>query len=764
MNHCRQSEPVRVSRQSEPVKHYAHSRRGASRGEWHSLEDHLTSVAAIASQFGEKLHSPAASHLAGLWHDLGKYAPDWQQFLLEAGEDAPVRGEDTPSMETRRRGPDHSTAGAIHAKGSGALDPMIRDAISFAIAGHHGGLADRENLRSRLADTAKIDRYKLAIGEAPKAITEERLGSPPSWLASGDVAVLKRSYEFFVRMLFSSLVDADFLDTERFMDEAQIRPAARKEWPELRRYLAPLEARLEALQSGTQAALRVASARRRVVQWCSAAAALSPGTFTLTVPTGGGKTLASLSFAIRHALEHGLDRVVIALPFLSIVDQTASVFREIYEPQFGDRVLVEHHSNIVPERDTLRNRVAAENWDAPLVVTTQVQLFESLFARRPSDCRKLHNLSRSVIVLDEVQSLPAGLLDPILESIQELSQNYGSTVLLMTATQPALHTRPLGAGRFCGLTPEPREIVPPEEIEPLFRSFERVEVHWPGVEATTWPDLASEMAAQKQALAIVHRRADAAELWKELSVQAPNALHLSALMCPAHRREVLAEIRTRLAEGKDCLVVSTQLVEAGVDLDFPVVFRAMAGLESLAQSAGRCNREGRLERGIFNVFRAPSDPVGLLRHRRDVAEMMLRFDGALDLFEPSTFRRYFDRVYAATNRDARDVQVARQSAQFELTAERFRMIDDATMMVYVPYGSGGQRAIDQLRHAGAGREWFRSIQPFGVAIYPAALRMLQDTGAVELIAESVSVLVVPHLYDHHLGLQVDRQPFETFIV
>jgi CRISPR-associated endonuclease/helicase Cas3 len=733
---------------------YAHSKAGIPPGEgWHALADHLRSVAELARGFASVWGAAEWAFIAGLWHDLGKAAPDWQAFLADAGAEAHVLGEEQPRPAGRRRGPDHSSAGAIHARerfGSMSLP------IQFAIAGHHAGLADWEDLKTRLLDREPRYRQMLA-GIDPASLADVGVPTYPPWLTSvATPQAQRRRLETFVRMVFSALVDADFLDTERFYSGDLIDRCV---WPTLDAYLRVLDAYLAQLQRSA-APTAVNTHRRRVLEWCRRAAESTPGAHTLTVPTGGGKTLSSLAFALCHARRHGLQRVVIALPFISILDQTASVLRDIFELALGADVLVEHHSAIEPVHDTAANRLAAENWDAPLVVTTQVQLFESLFANRPSACRKLHNLARSVIVLDEVQTLPAALLAPILDVLQELRAHYGSTLLLTTATQPALHSRHLGPWRFEGLDPRPREIVPAEEMDGLFAAFRRVEIRWPGVtQPIAWPALADRLADHRQVLAIVHKRQDAADLWQALADRAASDVrHLSALMCPEHRRKVLAEIRQQLALGQDCRVVSTQLVEAGVDVDFPVVYRAMAGLEALAQSAGRCNREGRLPSGRFEVFRAPSEPPGLLRQHKEEAELMLAEDPDLDLTSPRTFVRYFDRIYASRRTDARGIQALRQTLRFEETAVRFRMIDSAGEPVFVPYGERGARAIAAFRYAGPSRAHFRALQPFAVNVYPQQLRELVAAGAVELLHDSIYVLRDQSLYDIRLGLRASREP------
>jgi CRISPR-associated endonuclease/helicase Cas3 len=315
------------------------------------------------------------------------------------------------------------------------------------------------------------------------------------------------------------------------------------------------------------------------------------------------------------------------------------------------------------------------------------------------------------------------------------------------------------------LDPEPQEIVPAAAMPGLFDALRRVEVRWPASRnALAWETLADEIAAERQVLAIVHRRADAAILWTLVNERAPGSMHLSALLCPAHRRQVLTEMRRRLARGDDCRVVSTQLVEAGVDVDFPVVYRAMAGFESLAQSAGRCNREGRLHRGAFRVFRAPTEPPATLRHHLQIAEAMLAGDPGLDLLEPRTFRAYFERLYHERDRDARRIQPLRQELLYERTAAEFRMIDEATTTVFIPFDVSARRAIEYLRHAGPSRERFRALQPYGVSVFPADLRKLQERGAVELVQESVWTLVSIDDYHQNLGLVVDGEGSERYVI
>jgi CRISPR-associated endonuclease/helicase Cas3 len=740
---------------------YAHSKAGEPRETWHRLEDHLLGTAEKARDFAAAWGAGEWGYLAGLWHDLGKYAPAWQDFLRKAGEEANAETEDGElPTKRRRRGPPHSAVGSLHSREEiGTLSLPFQ----FTIAAHHGGLPDKTSLDARLASQEEHERQAEATRAAPEEILHrsERPSDWPAFLtASGRSEERHRRLETFVRMVFSALVDADFLDTEAFFEKkasaGESRTKLRQGWPMLLDYEPVLALHLGRLRS-TALPGRVNDWRDRVLTWCREAAAGPQGVYSLTVPTGGGKTLSGLAFGLAHARRHALRRVVIALPFISIVDQTASTFRRIFGPAFGQGALLEHHSSIEPVHQTTENRLASENWDASLIVTTQVQLFESLFSNRPSACRKLHNLAGSVVILDEVQTLPVGLLAPILDQLQQLATNYRMTLLLMTATQPSLHRRDLGAFTFPGLDPQPREIVPAGSLPDLFGALKRVRVIWPvSKESVNWPDLARSLAEERQVLAVVHRRDDARDLWKALlETSGERPVHLSALMCPAHRQRALDEVRERLRADATCRVVSTQLIEAGVDVDFPVVYRAMAGLESLAQTAGRCNREGKLAMGSFHVFNAPSEPPPLLREHRNIAAVMLETNPQLDLGEPAIFGAYFDRLYASHSLDVRAVQAARQALKYQETADKFRLIDDATMPIAIPYGPEGTAAIDALRYGGPSRETFRGIQRYLVGVYPQTANRMAAAGATELLHGTVSVLTSEADYDPDLGLKVE---------
>jgi len=747
---------------------FAHSATGKPLDAWQKLEDHLLNVANLAEKFAEEFGAGEWGYLAGLWHDLGKYRDDWQNFIHQ---------------QTEGHGPDHSSAGAIQAqKNMRNLEAML---LAFVIAGHHGGLSDRETLRKRLKEKAQILDL-LPSGSIPKSLLSlDKTPDFPSWLR--DIPLdkkgkgnLKRAFEFFIRFIYSALVDADFLDTEEFYDKLA-RPddpvrALRHpiSFAPISSYWEQLQNHLQKLEADAQPNL-VNQLRSQVRKICALQASSPQGAYTLTVPTGGGKTLSGLVFALTHALHHSLRRVIFALPYTTIVDQTASVFRQVFK-ELGEHVLLEHQSAIVPEHETIQNRLAAENWDAPLIVTSQVQLFESLFSNGTSACRKLHNIARSVLILDEVQTLPHGMLAPILDALNELVKNYHVTVLLMTATQPSLQSRILAGWKpFQGLDPKPIEIIPPTLESELWEGLRRVDVMWPSKwkgplqddQGGFWPELAKILYKREQVLAIVHRKDDAQKLWRALNELDPEAFHLSAAMCPAHRRQVLSSIKEKLAAGEKCRLISTQVIEAGVDIDFPLVFRALAGLESLAQSAGRCNREGRLpDLGRFFIFYAPSLPPQSLRLPLDTTiSMTNNGNSEIDLFSPTTYLTYFDSLYSSRDLDIHQIQPMREELKFLETAEHFQMIGESMKTIFIPWDDKARQLINELKNVGPSRYRLRRLQTYTVSVYPQQLNELVKNGAVEDV-QGFLVLgdFLPNPYYHPItGLSTKIDPGMAFL-
>ncbi|MBU1398311.1 MAG: CRISPR-associated helicase Cas3', partial [Proteobacteria bacterium] len=502
--------------------------------------------------------------------------------------------------------------------------------------------------------------------------------------------------------------------------------------------------------------------RKNVLDACRESAITNTGFFSLTVPTGGGKTLSGMSFALNHAVENKMKRVIVVIPYTSIIEQNASVYAEV----FGRENVIEHHSNIDPEKDTERNRLASENWDAPIVVTTNVQFFESLYANKNSRLRKLHNIAKSVIVLDEVQSLPPGLLYPILDAIQELREHYGCSVVLSTATQPALKKR---KSFVCGLD-EVREIIP--DAMTLSRDLARVNIEWETGSAIEYSDISERILKEnmQRVLVVTHKRKDARVL---AGLLPEDTYHLSASMCPSHRKDILKKVKELLEnESSTIRLVSTQLIEAGVDIDFPVVFRALAGLDSISQTAGRCNREGKdINGGRLIVFRAPTEPpAGVLRLGKGIMESLLNSsesdgvlrgdDGFIDLTSPAIYDTYFRLFYSGVQLDGAGVQNARASLDFPEVAKRFRMIDSATYPVVVPYKDAYNKLEIVRDKFKPSRDDFRSLQPFIVQIYSPEFQALNNVGALGFIHEKAFWYLSPpyeRLYDERFGLVVSEE-------
>jgi len=724
-------------------------------GQWrtHELSEHLHAVAALAGDFAEPFGARQLAEPAGRWHDLGKHSAAFQDYIRTASGFERANAH----VEGRRGRVNHSSAGALYAvEKLGAKGKVLAQLVMA----HHAGLYDGKDIIQRLARDHDCLAAALA-GSSP----DDVLAVPVlSELKIPGGASTSGAYALWLRMLFSCLVDADFLDTEAFMDAG--KADSRGGWPSIDALKIRLDAHLERLARDAVAS-PVNRARAGILAQCRTAAALESGVFSLSVPTGGGKTLAGMAFALDHAQRHGKRRVIHVIPYTSIIEQTADVFRKV----FGDAV-VEHHSNAESDHDDSRTRLACENWDAPIVVTTTVQFFESLFAARTSRCRKLHNIVGSVVVLDEAQLLPPPFLQPIMDVLNLLLRHYGVTVLLCTATQPALTSREWFGGGFQGLD-DAREII--ADPVALYEELDRVDVHLPADLKTpiSWDALVGQAGAHEDVLMVVGRRADA----RELHARMPKGCHhLSALMCGAHRSDVIAGIRSALVARRSdpglspVRVVSTQLIEAGVDLDFPVVYRALAGLDSIAQAAGRCNREGLLERGHVYVFVPPKPaPPGLLRMAEQAAIGVL--DGWLGKpLDLRLFRPFFERFYRSTALDAKGIRellrVDRDSmgcVGLRRAADAFQLIDNEESgyrSVYVPYRRPDQPdafdvLLGRLRKGGPERWLMRKLQRYAVSLPGNQFALLERSNDVEEIAPGVFVLRSEAQYDMALGLKLD---------
>ncbi|MCX5819255.1 MAG: CRISPR-associated endonuclease Cas3'' [Deltaproteobacteria bacterium] len=732
---------------------YAHSKDGEPPEHWQPLEDHLRQVAERASTFAAAFKSAAWANVAGMLHDVGKAHPDFQAYLRSS-----AGGLDASEYDDQGTGshPNHSGAGAIFAHEQ--WPNIIGKTIAYLVAGHHAGLPDwfggRDSLPYRFVN-------EKGVADAIRDYAKPRLEMLPPQIRPPAFAIHCRNqdavaYHLWVRMLFSCLVDADFLDTEAFMDPD--KHARRPAFPSLQELKSRFDHQMAKMAQDTPH-ISINRIRADILAACRSAAEQSPGLFSLTVPTGGGKTLSGTAFAIDHAIQHNKNHIIYVIPYTSIIEQTADVLRK----HFGQENVVEHHSNIAPEREkespTLT--LAAENWDAPVIVTTSVQFFESLYAAKPGRCRKLHNLVNSVVILDEAQLLPPELLYPCVEAINRLVSDYDATVVLATATQPALPN----------LCQTPREIIPNPPA--LYKKLRRTKILFP-TEMNLhrdWASLAAELVGQEQVLCIVNTRPDCHALWKEMP---KGTIHLSALMCGAHRSEIIADIKGRLPRGEACRAISTQLVEAGVDISFPVVYRALAGLDSINQAAGRCNRNGeRPEPGTVKVFIAPKPaPPGLLRKGEDATRELESLPGFTP-DRPETFHRYFEKYYSSINDTGenwwRENLVKNVNTpgphgpdgnvQFRTAGKEFRLIKELSVPIIVRYGRN-EKLIDRLRFAGPSREVMRALQRYAVNLKPKVAERLLAEGRIEEIHDGILVQADSTLYSPAIGLDIYREVYD----
>ncbi len=761
---------------------YAHSLDDRPESDWEPLSHHLTRVGSRAAGFTAPFGASTLALAMGLLHDIGKASDSYQAYIR--------RGR----VPGGPKGPDHSSAGAkqacvIYGNGLGRL-------MAFGIAGHHSGLMDGDghgasDLNGRLTKTLEPhDDWRDHTIGLPAAADLHASIAPPKANA------IDRTFSaaFLPRMLFSALVDADFLETEGFYAQAKGEeppPRGGTLTPDHRDTVRTFLARHR------KADTPVNRLRSEILDHANGKAALPPGLFTLTVPTGGGKTLTSLSFATEHALTHGLARIIYVIPFTSIIEQTAKVFRE--DVALGDAVL-EHHSSFDWDKERpgtgndaeeegaaglAKLRRDAENWDAPIVVTTAVQFFESLFAARTSQVRKLHNLAGSVIILDEAQSIPVPLLRPCMAAIDELAKNYGATVILCTATQPALRTQDGALPKTSEGAVEGLDISDERELAPdpqgLYEKLRRVAVEWRR-EPVRDADVAARFADQPQMLCIVNSRSHARTLFEAIRGQ-EGAVHLTALMCAKHRRAVLQELRGKLLAGLPVRLVATSLIEAGVDISFPEVWRAAAGLSNIAQAAGRCNREGRLAGLGRTVVFEPADHKipPMIAAFYQPARNVLRREGidvlGLDAIRDYYHWLYWEQGYAALDAAPLDgvpfpiIPAIRDTARaaafpFARIARAFRMIDDVMDPVLIPWDDTARAAIAALRHADLPpRGVQRTLQQYVVPV-PAKIRASLIGRGLELIkphqyGDRFVVMAeekpgeLPPLYDREMGMRLD---------
>ena len=697
-----------------------------------SVKEHLQGTAELAEKFAAKFRKADWGYCCGMLHDIGKYSAEFQKKIKE-------------NLDIRV---DHSTAGA---KVCENLDGCYW-LLTYCIAGHHAGLPDlgREGLPSSLLGRLKKRLCDYSAYE--KEIEIPQITTPP--IAMNPEQDPNFALSVFIRMLYSCLVDADFLDTEQFMNNGTVQRDSGES----------MDVLLEKLQNYTAKWLinrndtTIDGRRSEILRNCLEMGKSSKGLFQLTVPTGGGKTVASLAFALQHAVENHMDRVIYVIPYTSIIEQNAQVFREI----LSSENVLENHSNVDYEssEEFKPMQLAAENWDKPVVVTTNVQFFESLYANKSSKCRKLHNIVNSVIIFDEAQMLPPNYLKPCMAMIEELLQQYGTSIVLCTATQPALQ-------QFLPEKYVARELCPRREEQ--FRFFERVT--YQNIDTVTEEEMAEKLQQEWHALCIVNTRKRAQRLYERL--QGEGVYHLSTTMYPAHRRRVLAEIRERLDDkkGKKCIVISTSLVEAGVDLDFTSVYRELAGVDSIIQAAGRCNRNGERgkEESIVRIFQwEDKEQMSEQRHQIDTTQKLLARGKDITALESIT--EYFWELYHIKG-ESLDVKKILEKFdggdyQFATVAKDFKLIEENSVTVYIDQEPEAKALLQEIRQQGLTKSRMRKAGQYCVSIRKKGeyekrkmlFEEMRDAGMVEAVdpgAQDFYVLTQEEQYREETGLKLE---------
>lgn len=687
-----------------------------------SIKEHCENVAKLAKEFAEPFGGGDIAYSAGMLHDIGKYSDAFQRRIHGSNEET-----------------DHSTAGTQVAwntnTGAGAIS-------AFCIGGHHAGLPDLGakvddasdgTLQGKLRRTADpFDDYKNEINV--------NMPTVPSWVAKD-----KYTFYFFTKMIFSSLVDADFLDTEAYMSNGSVD---RNNGESLSRLLNSLNEYVAPWSNPTS---ELNKKRSEIFNAALSKSENDKGLFTLTAPTGGGKTVTSVGFALNHALTHGMDRIIYVIPYMSIIDQTQRTFERV----FGEKNVVAHCSAIEYPTDVKGDNryLATENWDAPVVLTTAVQFFESMYSNRPGKCRKLHNIGNSVIVFDEVQTLPAHLIRPCVLAITQLVQHYGCTAVLCTATQPALNQ----IIKSNGFAPDlPITELCPDELfsDPVFK---RVNYKQDG--KLTNNELETRLSSENQVLCVVNTRKQAKDVFNLLPMD--GRFHLSTWMTPHHRRQVLDLIHDRLEKGETCRVVSTSLIEAGVDIDFPTVYKSLSGLDSILQAGGRCNREGKrvFDESTVHVFEAEE------KTPKEIAQNCTATQRAMskkaDFESKEAVSSYFSFLLYTLNGqlalDQKRILDKMNHYEFEKIATEFKMIEGEGYVIYIPTPES-EPLLDKLKNVSAPKEYrwlMKKLSNYAVNAYEQQFQKLLECGAIEKIAENVAVLKNKSMYSAETGLRFD---------
>ena len=697
-----------------------------------SIKEHLENTANKAKEFGDTFDNGDYAYICGILHDIGKYSIEFQNKIIN-NSNARV---------------DHSTAGAVEI--NRRLNTFGK-LLAYCNMGHHGGLPDGGSKSDTPSDITLNGRLKKAKLLPDYSRFEEQININ-DFLPRNipNIKPLNKggfSLSFYIRMIYSCLVDADFLDTELFMNINNIDRSANYNYELFNDKLNNHNKKFNNKK------LEINKKRNEILNNCIKKSKYQKGLYTLTVPTGGGKTISSLAFAINHVLEHGMDRIIYVIPYTSIIEQTGKVFKDI----LGQENVLEHHSNFDFKNDEdlifHKLKLSSENWDIPIVVTTNVQFFESLFANKPSRCRKLHNIANSVIIFDEAQMIPTQFLTPCIMSIAELVMNYKSTCILCSATQPSLEDifpKEIRVNEIC------------EDTELLYEFFRRTKVVNRGKMEVE--QIAEELNNSNQALCIVNSKKHAIEIYSKLS--GDGVFHLSTRMCPKHRSEVIDEIKQRLKNKLSCRVVSTQLIEAGVDVDFPVVYRSMAGIDSIVQAGGRCNRENNLEVGIINIFEPESIftknmPSSIKRPIEVAKSIMTRFE---DILSPEAIKSYFEELYNFEGEEGLDINNIFKELEkgaegcnfnfnFKQVANKFKLINENTIPVIVEFDNESKTLINTLRFIEKYKSILRAIQPYTVNVYEDEFNKMNGANMIEVINDGIYLLKDINLYKKKTGLE-----------
>ena len=700
---------------------------------YQSNEEHCIGVAELAKQFASEFGMGNWGYVLGILHDKGKEKKEFQEYIQD------VNGIPGHKHWTKK-GKAHAYVGALLAQG--LYGKVATTFFGNAICGHHAGLYDYFELEkmissSDLPSEVQMQTDAIQLNKAKFTLTENQINH-------------------LVRVLFSCLVDADYLDTENFMNVSSA--SQRGHYKKLSELLILLEDHFCKLNNNSEDST-VNVIRRCVQEQCIKMSSGETGFYSLTVPTGGGKTLSSLLWAMRHAVCNGQKRIIIAIPYTSIIVQTASVLKSI----FGEENVLEHHSqftidSIIDKDIRLKAKLASENWDYPIVVTTNVQLFESMFSNKPSDCRKLHNIANSVIILDEVQTLPTDYLQPIVDALKSYQRMFGISVLFTTASQPVL------SGLIEGCNPKAAfqgidgitEIIPKEYA--LHDRLRRVclEIDNTG---STYDEIADRLSRHDKVLCIVNTRNDAREIFERLPKEGMT-IHLSRMMCPRHVTKAIQEIKQALSDNSETVirVVATQLIEAGVDIDFPVVYRQEAGLDSILQAAGRCNREGKLDMATAYVF-SLSVEHKLYGSIIDANNARLNMVNVNDWFAPETMTEYFRQLYCRKETfDKNDIKTLLYKPAemcFAEAAKKFRLIEETGKTVYVNMDDSLE-LIERLKSDGITYSLMKELSQYSVNIHERDFQKLNSYEAIEEVIEGIYVVKDRAQYDENIGLRLDN--------